>query len=153
MGTQFVTTAIACALLIVAAPSVADHNSKNGEGTANMPNDIHNTRIETLETNDSATFRDFVKFGEGSKTVNRFESEDTQPAQAAERRGEANAAMKQGESRATNKERVETRTMGQDRSRVETRTRLEPRTSGRMQSDRRATSTRDRGGRKGGRKR
>ena len=120
MSTKLFTTAIASAFLIAAAPGVADHNSKNGEGTANMPNDIHNTRVETLESNDSETFREFVRYGEGSTTVNRFESEDTQPRQA---------------------------------SRVESRTRLEPRTSSRMRSDRSATSTRDRGGRKGGRKR
>lgn len=153
MSKKLFTTAFASVFLIAAAPGVADHNSKNGEGTANMPNDIHNTRVETLETNDSEAFREFVRYGEGSKTVNRFESEDTQPNQANERRGEASAATNQGESRPMNRNRVDTQTRSEQRSRAESRTRLEPRTSSGMRSDRSATSTRDRGGRKGGRKR
>jgi hypothetical protein len=150
MRTHFITTAVAAAFLVVAGPGIADHNSKNGEGTANMPNDIHNTMVETLESNDSQAFRDFVKYGKGSKTVNRFESEDTQPKQATERKGEAKAKKNQGESQAINRNKVETRTGNQDRSRIETRTRLQPRASTRSRPNRSATPMPERSGRKGG---
>ncbi|MEJ2344046.1 MAG: hypothetical protein P8076_04930 [Gammaproteobacteria bacterium] len=44
---------------LAAAPSAwADHNSPWGEGWANMPNDTHDTRIETLDDNDA--FLDYV---------------------------------------------------------------------------------------------
>ena len=43
---------LASAALLFSAQSVADHNSKNGEGWANMPNDIHNTRIDTRAADD-----------------------------------------------------------------------------------------------------
>ncbi|MGB5690365.1 MAG: hypothetical protein WBM45_13930 [Woeseiaceae bacterium] len=144
MRTQTFTTVLAAAVLAVAAPSFADHNSKNGEGTANMPNDIHNTRVDTLETNDNEAFRDFVKYGEGSTTVNRFESDETQPNQANERQGEANAAMNKGESPTKNQNRVETSTRNQDRARVETRTRLQPGAADRPRRDPDARSTRNR---------
>jgi hypothetical protein len=49
----------------------ADHNSVWGEGWANMPNDIHNTRIETLDVEDgNAIFTDFVREGGGADSVN-----------------------------------------------------------------------------------
>lgn len=41
------------AALLFSAQAFADHNSKNGEGWANMPNDIHNTRIETRGGDDA----------------------------------------------------------------------------------------------------
>lgn len=50
--------------------AMADHNSVHGAGWANMPNDIHNTRIEDgLSTTE---FRDFVRQGAGADTVNRY---------------------------------------------------------------------------------
>jgi len=64
---------LASAALLFSAQSVADHNSKNGEGWANMPNDIHNTRIDTRESGDNEAFRDFVKQGNGADSVNRFD--------------------------------------------------------------------------------
>lgn len=61
-----------------AGPSaVADLNSKEGGGTANMPNDTHITRVATLETDDSEAFREFVQYGAGSESVNPSASEDT----------------------------------------------------------------------------
>ena len=58
------------AALLFSAQALADHNSKNGEGWANMPNDIHNTRIEdNLSTTE---FRDFVSKGAGADSVNRY---------------------------------------------------------------------------------
>ncbi len=47
------------------SPTHADHNSIWGEGWANMPNDIHDTRIDTLD-DDTDTFIDFVRRGSGS---------------------------------------------------------------------------------------
>jgi hypothetical protein len=35
-----------------------------------MPNDIHNTRVDTL--GDNTTFRDFVRQGNGASSVNRY---------------------------------------------------------------------------------
>ncbi|MGB5663649.1 hypothetical protein [Eudoraea sp.] len=52
-----------------------DHNSKWGEGWANMPNDIHNTRVETR--GDNTAFRDFVRQGNGADSVNRFSTRDS----------------------------------------------------------------------------
>jgi hypothetical protein len=63
------------ATALASGTALADHNSKWGEGWANMPNDIHNTRIDTL--GDSDSFRDFVKFGNGADSVNRFKSDDS----------------------------------------------------------------------------
>lgn len=160
MRTRYFTTVVTSAFLAAAAPSIADHNSKNGEGTANMPNDIHNTRVETLETNDNEAFRDFVKYGEGSTTVNRFESEETQPNQANERQGQANANANanRGESPAGNQSGVnsqtrtqdraridtDTVTRNQDRARAETRTRMQPGAADRPRRDASARSTRNR---------
>ncbi len=78
------TLAFAAGLMVMTGPALADHNSKNGEGWANMPNDIHNTRVETRENDDNEAFRDFVKYGEGSKTVNRFATDDKRRAAAAD---------------------------------------------------------------------
>jgi hypothetical protein len=52
-----------------------DHNSKWGEGWANMPNDIHNTRVDTR--GDNTAFRDFVRQGNGADSVNRFSTSDS----------------------------------------------------------------------------
>jgi hypothetical protein len=54
-------------LSIVASSAVfADHMSIWGEGWANMPNDIHNLRIETMDDND--TFLSEVRYGAGAVT-------------------------------------------------------------------------------------
>jgi hypothetical protein len=53
--------------------ALADHNSPHGAGWAQMPNDIHNTRIDTL--GDDTAFRDFVRYGNGATTVNRYASD------------------------------------------------------------------------------
>ncbi|MGE5153607.1 MAG: hypothetical protein ACM3ST_06270 [Bdellovibrio bacteriovorus] len=50
--------------------AMADHNSPHGAGWARMPNDIHNTRIDTL--GDNTAFRDFVRYGNGADSTNRF---------------------------------------------------------------------------------
>jgi hypothetical protein len=62
-------------LAVLATPlAMADHNSIWGEGLANMPNDIHNTRIETMDSDDSSAFVDFVSQGAGAASVNDAES-------------------------------------------------------------------------------
>lgn len=48
--------------MLVTSTAFADHNSVWGEGWANMPNDIHNTRIETMDE-DNSVFTDLVREG------------------------------------------------------------------------------------------
>lgn len=55
---------------LVSASALADHNSPHGAGWANMPNDIHNTRIE--DGLSGTEFADFVRQGAGAATVNRY---------------------------------------------------------------------------------
>lgn len=62
--------------LFVSPVAMADHNSVWGEGWANMPNDIHNTRIDTI-SDDSDAFTDFVRYGNGADSVNRFLDDDS----------------------------------------------------------------------------
>lgn len=67
------------ALSLAATAAVqADHNSVWGDGWANMPNDIHNTRIDTMDSDDD-DFIDFVRMGSGADSENRFlvDSTDT----------------------------------------------------------------------------
>jgi hypothetical protein len=60
---------------ILSVPAQADHNSPNGAGWANMPNDIHNTRIE--DGLSGTEFRDFVRRGAGADSVNRYPDRTT----------------------------------------------------------------------------
>lgn len=149
MKTRIFSLAVAAGLLLVSAAAVADHNSKNGEGTANMPNDIHNTRIETREADDNEAFRDFVRYGDGSESVNRFESDDTQPTQAVRQEGAAETKKKQGDDPGLDRRRVETQSAAQSRNRVETRSRIESRSMDRMAAtERNRSAARERGGRR-----
>lgn len=60
------------ALGIAAVSAVpADHNSPWGEGWANMPNDIHNTRIDTMDE-DTQEFIDLIRMGSGADSENVF---------------------------------------------------------------------------------
>jgi hypothetical protein len=45
-----------------------------------MPNDIHNTRFDLRDDNDE--FRDFIQYGEGADTTNRFLIEETAAVEA-----------------------------------------------------------------------
>lgn len=168
MRKQLLTLAVAAGLFAVAGPAIADHNSANGEGWANMPNDIHNTRIETKQNDDNEAFRDFVKYGEGSTSVNRFATEDTQPNQAAAQNGAAKAvknqggvkamnqdqvkAMNQDQVKAMNQNKVETKTATKDQSRIETRSQLRIDSPATSRPDFGATSMRSGGSRAGGRR-
>lgn len=55
--------------LFAASSAYADHNSIWGAGSANMPNDIHNSAIE----DDQDVFLDLVQYGDGADSVNRYE--------------------------------------------------------------------------------
>jgi hypothetical protein len=74
------TLTAAAAFLAVAH---ADHMSPWGEGWANMPNDIHNTRMDTRLLDDDDAFRDFVMYGEGADSVNRSLDLETAALEAA----------------------------------------------------------------------
>jgi hypothetical protein len=118
MSARLLVFSVATVLALGASPAIADHNSKNGEGWANMPNDIHNTRIDTREAKDNEAFREFVQYGEGSDSVNRFADEDDTTAKRAQEQ--------QGKS---STERTQTQTMQgtrtNERSSTKTRTRLD----------------------------
>jgi len=87
MQTRSHTAFILVSLLasLAAAPAMADHNSIWGAGKANMPNDIHNTRIEEANTGlmTSDEWRDFVSKGAGAETVNRYLDDRTLPSQTS----------------------------------------------------------------------
>ncbi|MFO7604449.1 MAG: hypothetical protein R6X06_11640 [Gammaproteobacteria bacterium] len=59
--------------LLASSAAYADHNSVWGAGSANMPNDIHNTRIE----DDNDTFLELVQQGGGADSVNRYTDTDS----------------------------------------------------------------------------
>ena len=62
--------------LVASAAAQADHNSVWGEGWASMPNDIHNTRLDTMD-DDTDSFIDFVSQGAGADSVNRYLDDST----------------------------------------------------------------------------
>lgn len=117
MRARLLVFSTAAALALGASPALADHNSKNGEGWANMPNDIHNTRIETKAADDNEAFREFVQYGEGSDSVNRFDDDDTKAKRAQEQKGKSST------------EQTQTQTMQgtrtNERTSTQTRTRLD----------------------------
>lgn len=152
MRHQQVVLAIAGGLLIFAWPAFADHNRKNGEEWANMPNDIHNTRVETRENDDNEAFRDLVRFGEGSKSVNRFDTDDTQPNQVAKKIGNGGNEQEQSRSAGMKMDGAATRTASKDRVRSDTRSRLESAANS-LRTNRNAISTRSTSGRRSGGKR
>lgn len=61
---------LAAALFATAA--MADHNSVNGAGWANMPNDVHNIQIE--DDLSSTEFRDLVSKGAVRDLDNRYDT-------------------------------------------------------------------------------
>ena len=95
MKTRYLALGVTSALAFAAAPVFADHNSPNEEGWANMPNDIHNTRIDTNESGDNEAFRDFVQYGDGADSVNRFADDDTTSPGKQSQSGNSEAAQAQ----------------------------------------------------------
>jgi len=79
--------------VLATTSAYADHNSVWGEGWANMPNDIHNTRIE----DDNETFLELVQGGGGADSVNRY-ADDTTTTMGGSR---SRMATAMGGSRAT----------------------------------------------------
>ena len=73
MRKSFLLLAFTGAAVLTQQAAFADHNSPFGAGWARMPNDIHNTRIDTL--GDNTTFRDFVRYGNGADSVNRYSTD------------------------------------------------------------------------------
>ena len=116
MSARLLVFSVAVAMALGVSPADADHNSKNGEGWAKMPNDIHNTRVETKEAKDNEAFREFVQYGEGSDSINRFADDDTAAKRA------------QGQKGKSSTEQTQTQTMqgtrSNERSSTQTRTRL-----------------------------
>jgi len=148
MNERLITLA-AAAGLIGAGPVLADHNSKNGEGWANMPNDIHNTRVETRENDDNAAFRDFVKYGEGSKTVNRFDSEGTQPGTAVEQKSSVKNQINQGAAAPMSRNEIRKRVATNEQVAARTHSRLDRGTSATSRLNRSRSSTSAAGNRNG----
>lgn len=155
MKARIFATGISAAIALAAPTAFADHNSVHGEGWANMPNDIHNTRVETLQENDSESFRDFVKNGAGSESVNRFESEETTAKQEKAQSGKAETAQTQSQSMSGTRANTEVRDQKQSRpdraDRSSTRQRPAVDRSNRTRSDRaRRSGTRSGGKRSKG---
>ncbi|MFO7582045.1 hypothetical protein [Guyparkeria sp.] len=75
MMKKIVPAVLATAAFLTSGVALADHNSPFGEGWANMPNDVHNTRLDTRDDNDA--FVSFVRGGGGSDSVNRFSTDTT----------------------------------------------------------------------------
>ena len=149
MNHQLTTVAVVTGLLTAAGPALADHNSKNGEGWANMPNDIHNTRIETRENDDNDAFRDFVKYGEGSTSVNRFDTDDPRSGRSAESKGEAVAAGSQRGPASDKRSAEPMNAAASDKSRRQTRSRFESAAPARSRMSQSAASMRGAGARRG----
>ena len=123
MKRSLISLSILCGALAASGAALADHNSKNGEGWANMPNDIHNTRIET-------------------RTV---------PAQAMKQQGQAQQVQNKAENKAMNRNMVETGVKSKDRTRTESRSRIHRDSSMTSQRSRSAANNRS-SGRKGGKR-
>jgi len=94
-------TCIASGVLATTS-AYADHNSVWGEGWANMPNDIHNTRIETL-SGDNSEFIVFIRGGGGADSVNDavLDPEVEQPGNRADTQTTAGASTAASMSRST----------------------------------------------------
>ena len=90
----------------------ADHASPMGAGWANMPNDIHNTRLEDTQEE----FMDLVQGGGGADSVNRYEDDTTTAVLPASRtENQATAGSSMGGSRSVS--RTTTRSAGGTMSR------------------------------------
>ena len=63
--------------LSAASPAFADHMSIWGEGWANMPNEIHNLRIEYKDDNEA--FLSEIQYGDGAVTGGGSNSDNMEP--------------------------------------------------------------------------
>ena len=124
MKARYLALGVTSAFAFAAAPALADHNSPNVEGWANMPNDIHNTRIDTKESGDNEAFREFVQYGEGADSVNRFADDDTTSPGMKSQNGNADAAKAQArqmsgtQTQTMSGKQTQTKQMGGTRTRT-----------------------------------
>ncbi|MFO7593229.1 MAG: hypothetical protein R6X15_04185 [Pseudomonadota bacterium] len=79
MSKKSVVALLVAGGLFAASSAYADHNSIWGAGSANMPNDIHNSAIE----DDQDVFMDLVQQGGGADSVNRYDDTTTDMGSAS----------------------------------------------------------------------
>ena len=150
MKYPLITLTTALSLILSSSQVLADHNSKNGEGWANMPNDIHNMRVETLDNNDNEAFRDFVKFGGGADSENRFDTEDARPEPATGQKGNERTSRTEGRPESTKRNDAARNNSTGDKGLDRIRSRFESATSTRSQLYRSTGSMRGASNRRGG---
>ena len=81
--TTMKTTLMAAIITIAFSANVsADHNSIWGAGWANMPNDIHNIRLE--DDLDNTEFMETVSKGAGADTINRYADDEDSTTEAGQ---------------------------------------------------------------------
>lgn len=76
------TALVAAFVMSFAMPlaGLADHNSPDGIGTASMPNDIHNTRLDVrLSDAPNECFTSLVQQGDLADSVNRCSEDPEAP--------------------------------------------------------------------------
>ncbi len=134
MKTRILIIGAATAIAFGAGAAFADHNSVKEEGWANMPSDIHNTRFDTLDTDDNEAFRDFVQYGEGSESTNRFDSDDTTARREKAQTGAS--STEQTQTKMMQGTRNNTRTTEQRRERTDRASSSSARQRSAMQRDR-----------------
>lgn len=109
-----------------------------------MPNDIHNTRVETLEADDNESFRELVKYGDGSTSVNRFDTEADSQGPRREQEGPVRATRNQSQSQTATEQGPATRSQEARCPRPEASARQNRMSAG-SGSQRSTTSSRSRG--------
>jgi len=95
--TKVFNTIFGLSFIAAAAAANADHNSIWGEGLANMPNDIHNTRIETMD-DETDDFMDFVRMGSGSDSINDADDIDAGSGSSTSMGGGSQSGSRGGRS-------------------------------------------------------
>ena len=113
MKSDLIRATALAALAVLAGSAAADHNSKWGEGWAKMPNDIHNTRVETRGDNEA--FREFVQKGAGTESENRFDT-DAEGRREAVQAENASADKARARAERRRSERTATATRSHTRS-------------------------------------
>jgi hypothetical protein len=93
--------------LFAATAAQADHNSVWGPGTANMPNDIHNSAIE----DDQDVFLDLVQQGGGADSVNRYDDDTTTVTDTTDRSDRTDVSTRRTVDRSATDTRSASRSM------------------------------------------
>lgn len=155
MKAQTLAIGAAAVFALGASPAFADHNSIHEEGWANMPNDIHNERVRTLEEGDNEAFREFVKYGAGSETENSENTDDVTSKREKAQAGKSET--EQAQSKAMEGTRENSRSQDHRRDRPESvsgstmrdRAAMHRGTMMRSDRDRRSSGQRSTGQRRG----